>query len=88
MLAVFDIYYRTKACNLTVCKILKIRTVHFVYSLMIFVSAHVIITPITAPSIFTNICLVLLLLIADLPVPKFPFQLERKKLGSPGESRT
>ena len=35
---------------------------------------------ITAPGMFTNLCLVLLLLFADSPVPKFHFQI--KKNGS------
>ena len=59
-------------------KTLRTRTVHFVFSLRIFVSAHVIITSITAPGMFTNLCLVLLLLFADSPVPKFRFQLKEK----------
>ena len=33
---------------------------------------------ITAPGMFTNLCLVLLLLFADSPVPKFHFQLKKK----------
>ena len=38
---------------------------------------------------FTNLCLVLLLLFADSPVPKFLFQLKKKKLEqSPGKGRT
>ena len=39
-----------------------------------------LITSITAPGMFTNLCSVLLFLFADLPVPKFHFQL--KKNGS------
>ena len=34
---------------------------------------------ITAPGMFTNCCLVCLLLFSDLPVPKFHFQLQKKK---------
>ena len=56
------------------------RTVHFVYFLRIFFSAHLIITSINAPGMFTNLSLVLLLLFADLPVPKFHSQLEKKKI--------
>ena len=38
---------------------------------------------------FANLCLVLLLLFADSPVPKFHFQLKKKKLEkSPGKGRT
>ena len=59
-------------------KTFKTRTVHFFYSLRIFVSAHAI-TSIAAPGMFSNLCLVLLLLFADLPVPKFHFQLKKKK---------
>ena len=59
-------------------KTLRTRTVHFVFSLRIFVSAHVIITSITAPGMFTNLSLVLLLLFADSPVAKFRFQLKEK----------
>ena len=59
-------------------KTFKTRTVHFVYYSRIFVSAHVIIKSITAPGMFTNLCLVLLSLFANLPVPKFHFQLKKK----------
>ena len=70
-------------------KTFKTRTVHFVFSLRIFVSAHVIITSITAPSTFTHLCLVLLLLFTDSPVPKFHFQWKKKKLEkSPRKGRT
>ena len=34
-----------------------------------------------APGMFTNLCLVRLLLFADLPVPKFHFQLKKKNQG-------
>ena len=67
-------------CNTSVsCVWFKTRTVHFVFSLRIFVSAHVLITSITAPGMLTNLCLVLLLLFADSPAPKFHFQLKKKK---------
>ena len=46
---------------------------------MIFVSAHVMAMLITALDMFTNFCLVLLLLLAGSLVPKFTFS-ERKKL--------
>ena len=45
---------------------------------MIFVSAQVIITSITALGMFTNLCLVLPLLLASSLVPKFHFQLKKK----------
>ena len=58
----------------------KTRTVHFVLSLRIFVSAHVTVTKITAPGIFANLCSL---------VPKFHFQLTKEKLErSPGKGRT
>ena len=37
-------------------KTFKTRTVHFTFSLRIFVSAHVVIAQITAPSMFANLC--------------------------------
>ena len=46
--------------------------------LKIFLSAHVIITEITAFGMFTNLCLVLLLVRADSLIPKFQFQLMKK----------
>ena len=49
--------------------------------LKIFLFAHVIITEITAFGMFTNLCLVLLLVRADSLIPKFQFQLMKK----PGE---
>ena len=76
VLAVFDFYYRTYACNLTECENLQNSD-----SLRIFVSAHVIITSITAPGMFKKLCLVLLMLFADLTVPKFHFQKKKKKHG-------
>ena len=54
-------------------KIFKTRNVYFVFPLRIFVSAHVLVKKITAPGMLTNICLVLLLLLADSLVPKFHF---------------
>ena len=54
------------------------RTFHFVDSSRIFVSAHFIITSNSALGMFTNLCLVLLSPFADLPVPKFHFQLKKK----------
>ena len=69
-------------------KTLKTRTVHFVYSLRIFVSTHVIITSIAAPGMFANLCLVLLLLFADSPVPKFHFQLKKKKTREKSRKRS
>ena len=58
----------------------KTRTVNFVLSLRIFVSAHVTVTKITASGIFANLCSL---------VPKFHFQLTKEKLErSPGKGRT
>ena len=59
---VFDVYYR----NLTIepsVKTFKTRTVHFIFSLSLFVCACVVITSITALGMFTNLSLVLLLLL-------------------------
>ena len=46
----------------------------------------------TAPSMFTKLCLVLLLLFADSPLPKCHFQSQKKKKKktreSPGKGRT
>ena len=69
-------------------KTFKTRTVRFVFSLRIFVSAHVIITSITAPSTFTHLCLVLLLLFTDSPVPKFHFQWKKKKIREKSKKRS
>ena len=67
-------------------KTFKTRTVHFTFSLRIFVSAHVVITQITAPSMFANLCWVLLSLLAGSLIPKFHFQLTKKRLErSPGK---
>ena len=74
---VFDVYYR----NLTIepsVKTFKTRTVHFIFSLSLFVCARVVITSITALGMFTNLCLVLLLLLVGSLVPKFHFQLTKK----------
>ena len=58
----------------------KTRTVNFVLSLRIFVSAHVTVTKITASGNFANLCSL---------VPKFHFQLTKEKLErSPGKGRT
>ena len=59
-------------------KIFKTRNVSFDFPLRIFVPAHVLITEITAPGMFTNLCLVLLSLLAGSLVPKFHFQLSKK----------
>ena len=71
-------------------KTFKTRTaVHFIFSLKIFVSANVIIMSITALCMFTNLFLVVLMLFADLPIPKFHFQLQKKRLGkSSGKGQT
>ena len=45
-------------------KTFKTQTVHFVFSLRSFVSVHVIIEQVMALGMFTNLCLVLLLLVA------------------------
>ena len=73
----FEVYYRKFTIEPSV-KTFKTRTVHFVFSLSLFVCVHVIITPITAPGMFTNLCLVLLLLLAYSLVPKIHFQLKKK----------
>ena len=70
-------------------KTLKTWSVQFVFSLRIFClcSHH---SSITAPGMFTNCCLVCLLLFSNLPVPKFHFQLQKKKKleKSPGKGWT
>ena len=73
----FDFYYYSLAIYLSV-KTFKTRTVNFVFFLRIFVSAHVIITSITAPNMFINLCLVVLLLHAGSLVSKYHFQLKKK----------
>ena len=60
-------------------KFFKTRIAHFVYSLRTFVSAQVILMQTTAPGMFTNLCLVLLLLLSGPLVPKFHFQFLKKK---------
>ena len=55
-------------------KTFKIRTVHLVFSSGIFVSAHVIITQIMVPGMFSNLSLV----VAGSLDPKFHFQLRKK----------
>ena len=64
---------------------MKTLTVHFVFSLRIFVSAYVIITSITAPGMFANLCLVVLLLFVDSEIH---FQLGKKLEKSHGKGRT
>ena len=54
----------------------------------IFITAHVIITSITALGMFTNLCLVLLLLFADSLLTKLHFQLMKKARKKPGKGRT
>ena len=61
-------------------KTFKTRTVHFTFWLRIFVSAYVVITQITAPSMFANLCWVLLSLLVGSLIPKFHFQLMKKRL--------
>ena len=68
---------RKLAIQLSV-KIFKTWNVSFDFPLRIFVSAHVLITEITAPGMFINLCLVLLSLLAGSLVPKFHFQLSKK----------
>ena len=56
---------------------------------MIFVSSHVIITSVTVPDMFSNLSLVLLLLLAGSLGSKFQFQSTKKRLKrSPGKGRT
>ena len=47
------------------------------FSLVILVFAHVIISSITALNMFSDLCLVLLLLLAGPTVQKFDFQLTK-----------
>ena len=68
---------RKLAIQLSV-NIFKTLNVYFDFPLRIFVSAHVLITEITEPGMFTNLCLVLLSLLAGSLVPKFHFQLSKK----------
>ena len=63
----------------------KTGSVHFVFSLRIFVFAHVRIMSIIALGMFTNLSLALLLLFADSLVPKFR---EKKLERSPGNGQT
>ena len=65
-------------------KTFKIRTVHFVFSLRIFFSAHVIVKSVTALSMFANLCLVLLLTFSELSLSINVKKLKR----SPGNCRT
>ena len=61
-------------------KIFKTRNVYFVFPLRIFVSAHVLITYIMAPGMFTNLCLILLLLLAgSLQFRNFTFNYQKAK---------
>ena len=76
-LCLIFITIRKLAIKLSV-KTFKTWTVHFIFTLRIFVSAHVVITSITAPSMFINLCLVVLLLLPGSLVSKFHFQLTKK----------
>ena len=68
-------------------KTFKTRTVHFVFSLRTFVSAHVIITSITAPGMSINLSLVALLLLAGSLVFEILLSINGKKvLGKVGHS--
>ena len=84
VLAVFDFYNRTYACNLTECENLQTRTVRFLYFLRIFVSAHVIITSITAPGMFTNLCLGSSNAICRLDCSKISLSKKKNMEKSPG----
>ena len=75
------IYYTSVSCVwclLPSVKTFKTRTVHFIFSLSLFVCARVVITSITALGMFTNLCLVLLWLLVGSLAPKFHFQLTKK----------
>ena len=62
-------------------KAFKTRKVHLVFSLVILVFAPVIISSITTIGMFSNHCLVLLLLlVGQLSVQKFDFQLKKINL--------
>ena len=65
-------------------KTFKTQTVHFVFSLRIFFSAHVIVKSVTALSMFANLCLVLLLTFSELSLSINVKKLKR----SPGNCRT
>ena len=82
----FNFYAICKLANSLSVKTFKTQTVHYVFSLRISVSVHVIITQIMAPAMFINFWLVLLFLFASSLVPKFR---EQKKLErSPGNGQT
>ena len=77
---------RKLAIQLSV-KIFKTRNVSFDFPLRIFVSAHVLITEITAPGMFTNLCLVLLLLLPARFSSEISLSIIGKKLKrSPGKA--
>ena len=79
-------YAICKLANSLSVKTFKTQTVHYVFSLRISVSVHVIITQIMAPAMFINFWLVLLFLFASSLVPKFR---EQKKIErSPGNGQT
>ena len=71
VLAVFDFYYRTYACNLTECENLQNSDCPFPLLFEDFRLCSRYNNAITAPGMFTKLCLVLLMLFADLTVPKF-----------------
>ena len=75
VLAVFDFYYRTQACNLSECENHENLNCPFRFPFEDFVSAYVIITSITAPGMSANLCLVVLLLFVDSEIH---FQLRKK----------
>ena len=71
-------YIRNLAIQLSL-KTVNTRIVQFVISMRIFVPAHFKITLITALCMFTNLCLILLLLLAGSLVSKVHFQLTKKR---------
>ena len=69
-------------------KTFKTRTVHFVFSLRTFVSAHVIITSITALGMSINLSLVVLLLLAGSLVFEILLSINGKKAGKKSWERS
>ena len=89
MLAVFHFYHRTQACNLTGRENLQNSDCpfRFLFELVRLCSRYNKVL-ITAPGMFTNLCLVLLLLLAGSLVPKFFSFNQRKKAGEKSQKRS
>ena len=70
-------------------KTFRTRTVHFVFSLRIFVSVQVVITSITAPGMFTKLSIGSSVTICRLVCSEISLSVTEKKLEkSPGKGRT